>query len=367
VADPPARAPARTGRRLRRAALGLGVAAAGAVAVVATERAVARRLRGRPDPESGEVLGTLPPDDLGTVTSFDGTPIAVRAAGPEGAPTVVFAHGITLDMTSWYYQWRGLSDRYRCVVFDQRAHGRSGEPASGDYSVLAMGRDLRAVLDHVSPKGPVALVGHSMGGMAIAALAHHHPEEFGDRVAGVVLADTGVSDFLKEVFGGLGARAGRVLRQVGNRYRTRLDRAERLRERVRRSGTDLALLTVWATNFGPGASPTQVEYISRLAQDAPVEVWIHTLQDIMELDLRHTLGHIRCPALVVVGDRDLLTPKTSAQALRDALPQARAVVITGAGHIAMMERHRVFNEILTEFLEETLPRRRSRRRAAAKR
>jgi pimeloyl-ACP methyl ester carboxylesterase len=98
-------------------------------------------------------------------------------------------------------------------------------------------------------------------------------------------------------------------------------------------------------------------------------VWVHTLQDLLDLDLGHALEHVTVPSLVVVGDRDLLTPKTSAQALRSALPDARAVVITGAGHISMMERHRVFNQVLEGYLQETLrgsgTRRRRRGRAAA--
>jgi pimeloyl-ACP methyl ester carboxylesterase len=356
-------------RGIRRAAIGAGVAAAAATATVVAQRTAARRLRARPDPEAAEPLGTMPPEDLGPVTSFDGTALHVRAAGPEGPPTLVFLHGFSLDLTTWYYQWTRFAERYRCVLVDQRAHGRSGKPSNGDYSVRAMGRDLRAVLDAAVPQGPAVLIGHSLGGMAVLSFARDHPEEFGDRIAGVVLVDTAASDLLREAFGGAAARLGWALRRVGNRYTTRPDLAERLQRRVRRFGTDLTFLIGWAANFGPEASPSHVEHITRISADAPIEVWVHTLQDLLELDLGHALEHVTVPSLVVVGDRDLLTPKTSAQALRSALPDARAVVITGAGHISMMERHRVFNQVLEGYLQETLrgsgTRRRRRGRAAA--
>lgn len=336
----------------RRWAIGLAVAAAGVAAGVAGQRAAARRFRARPDPEAGQALGTLPPEDLGRVASFDGTEIAVRAAGPPDAPALVFAHGVTLDMTTWYYQWRAFSDRFRCVLFDHRAHGRSGKPPGGDYSVRAMGRDLRAVLDHAVGDGPAVLVGHSMGGMAVVAMAEAHPEEFGQRVRGAVLADTGVSDLLREALGGLGPAAERVLRRIGTVVDVR--RAESIRGAFRRYGSDLALLVAKATNFGPDASPSQVEHVTRISTDAPAEVWVDTLRELMEVDLRHALGHITVPTLIVVGDRDLITPKTSARALRDAIPSSRAVVITRAGHVSMMEQHRVFNEMLGGFLDEVL-------------
>ena len=354
------------GRRARRALIGAGVALGVAAAAVAAQRMAARRLRARPDPDADAPLGREPPEDLGTVTSADGTHIAVRAAGPRDAPVVLFSHGFSLDMTTWLYQWEALSDRYRCVLFDHRAHGRSGRPATGDYSILTMGHDVRAVLEATAGDGRVVVVGHSMGAMALLALAQHHPEVLRRRVAGVVLVDTVVSDVLKDVLGGLGARAGWALRSLGRRAAARPDAVERIRGLVRRWGADTAFLVAWATNFGPGASPRQVEYVARLAQDAPVEVWIHTAQDFLDIDFREALSHVTVPALVVVGDRDLLTPKPAAQAIRGLLPRGRAVAITGAGHLSMLEQHRVFNEVLEDFLAEVLPVA-SGRRAAARR
>jgi pimeloyl-ACP methyl ester carboxylesterase len=360
-----AEGPRKRRKGLRRAAIGAGLTVAGVGAALVAERLATRRIRARPDPESGEVFGLLPPEDLGTVKSFDGTELAVRAAGPPAAPALVFLHGVTLDLTTWYYQWRSFSEKYRCVLFDQRAHGRSGLPPAGDYSVKAMGRDLKAVLEHAVPEGPAVLVGHSLGGMAILSLALERPQEFGNRVAGVVLADTAASDVLREVFGGLGTSVGEALRRLGNRYGKRMDSVERLQEWSRRFGTDLAFLIARATNFGPNASPSQIDYVSRLSRDAKAEVWVHTLAELWGMDLRQALEHVRCPALVVVGDRDMVTPKTSAQALRAALPDGRAVVITGAGHLSMMERHAVFNEVVGEFVDEVLGARRGRASRAA--
>ncbi|MGH2692399.1 MAG: alpha/beta fold hydrolase [Actinomycetota bacterium] len=336
-------------RRLRRLAIGAAGAGVAAAAAVVAQHAAAKRLRSRPDPESTERLDVLPPEEI-PVVSFDGTPLHVRAAGPRDAPALVFLHGITLDMTTWHYQWRFFSDRFRCVLVDLRAHGRSGRPPDGDYSLDAMGRDIKAVLDEVDPDGPAILVGHSMGAMAMLSFALRFPEEFGRRVAGAVFVDTGASDLAREAFGGFGVRIASALRRVGDRYKDRPELAERLQGRIKRYGADLTFLIAWASNFGPGASPSQVEHVARISAGTPVEVWVHTLRDLLEMDLREAIEHVKVPSLVIVGDRDLLTPKTSAQALRAALPDARAVVITGAGHISMLERHRVFNEVLSGYL-----------------
>src|SRR4030095_4579732 len=93
-----------------------------------------------------------PPEEPVPGEAFDGTQLAVRAAGPSDAPMVLFSHGFSLDMTTWREQWSSLSDEFRCVVMDHRAHGRTDVPPTGDVSLRSMGRDLVTVLDAIAPE-----------------------------------------------------------------------------------------------------------------------------------------------------------------------------------------------------------------------
>ena len=111
------------------------------------------------------------------------------------------------------------------------------------------------------------------------------------------------------------------------------------------------------TNFGPKASPSMVEYVVDLSMRSPVGVWTDGVAALIEMDLRHVIGHVRCPALVIVGDLDRMTPPTSALALKNELPDGRLVVLKGAGHMAPMERHEQFNELIRGFLADVLPER----------
>jgi pimeloyl-ACP methyl ester carboxylesterase len=257
-------------------------------------------------------------------------------------------------MTTWHYQWKEWSKRYRTVLFDHRGHGRSSTSAGRDYSLGAMAHDLRVVLDAAVPEGPVVLVGHSMGGMAILAFAEAHPEEFGDggRVAGVVLADTAAGEVIR---GALGALVGRM-----STYRVPDARAERIKGFMRDGRSDLSYLVTRLSNFGHKASPWLVDYVSAVSGRAPVEVWTHALEGVVGLDYRHALEHIRVPALVIVGDVDRLTPPVTAKAIADALPDARLVVLEGAGHLTMLERHEQFNQVAGELLERAFAERGAR-------
>lgn len=345
----------------RRTALVTAGIAAGAVAGGMLGRTVLKARRRRGDAEAHEALSLLPPEDLGTIRSLDGTGLAVRAAGDRSRPAIVFAHGFGLDQTTWHYQWTGLSDRYRCVLFDFRSHGGSARAVGGDVSPAAFGNDLVAVLDGVSTGGPVLVVGHSMGAVAVLAIAESRPDLFDERIAGCVFAGAASSGLLR---GAVRSIAGLLrprlsLRDAGSRV-------NRLRRDIVSSRADVGSLIARATHFGPEASPHVVSYALGLAARAPSEIWTGALAGLMDLDLRHAVEHVRVPALVLVGEHDRVTPRASADALAAALPDGRLEVVEGAGHFSMMESHEEFNRRLDAFAKDVFgTTRRARKRRTA--
>jgi pimeloyl-ACP methyl ester carboxylesterase len=333
----------------RRAAFVTAGLAAGAVAGGAIGRAVLNARRER-DPQAHELLSLLPPEDLGPVRSFDGTELAVRAAGKARDPMLVFVHGFSLDLTTWHFQWTALSDRYRCVLFDLRSHGRSAPAASGDVSLPAFARDVAAVLDAVAPDRPVVLVGHSVGAMAIVAAGLERPDLFRGRVAGVVLIGSAIGDLWRGAMGSL----TQLLRPRLGSLRDAARRVDHLRRSVVGGTPDVAHVVARMTQFGPDASPHVVDYIVALAAKAPSKVWTDGLAGLMDMDLREAVAHVNVPALVVAGEHDRMTPPSSAVALAGDLPAGRFELLPRAGHIPMLEVPEPFNEIVDRFARPLL-------------
>lgn len=337
----------------RRTAIVTAGLAAGAVAGGMIGRTVLNARRRALDPEAHERLSALPPQDLGPVRSFDGTELAVRASGTASSPVLVFAHGFSLDMTTWHYQWTELARRFRCVAFDFRSHGRSQRAAHGDVSPAAFGHDLAAVLDAVVPDDRALVVGHSMGAMAILAMAESRPDIVAGRLAGVAFAGAAANDLLR---GAMGSITELLRPRVGS-LRQAAQRMNRLRQYVLSSPVDVGHLVARITQFGPHASPHVVDYVVGLAADAPSEVWTDGLVGLMDMDLRHAIRHVRVPTLVLVGEHDRVTPPSSAVGLAAELPDGRLEVIADAGHIPMMEAHEEFNRRLEGFADGVFGRR----------
>jgi pimeloyl-ACP methyl ester carboxylesterase len=328
-----------SGRRTAVVTAGL---AAGAVAGGVLGRAVLNARRGR---EGAGMLSLLPPEAIEGVRSADGTGLAVRASGDPRAPILVFVHGFSLDMTTWHFQWTALSERYRCVLFDLRSHGRSERAADGDVSPPAFGRDLAAVLAAVARERPVVLVGHSLGALAILAMAQERPDVFVDRVAGAVFVGAAMNDLWR---GAMGSLTGLLRPRLGS-LRQAAGRVNALRRHVLAGGPDVGHLVARLTQFGPDAPRPVVDHIVSLAARAPSHVWTDGLAALVDADLRDAVRHVRVPALVVAGEHDRMTPPSAAVALAGELPQGRLEVLPDVGHVPMLERPEAFNALVDSF------------------
>lgn len=319
-----------------------GVVAVGAAAGLAAERHLVGRGRRRPDDGADEPFFALPADRTRRVVASDGVPLHVEEVGPAGADlTVVFLHGYIQEMAGWHFQRQALSadDAVRTVFYDHRSHGRSGRGRAEHATIDQLGQDLETVLDAVVPSGPVVLVGHSMGGMAIMALAQARPDLFGRRVVGVALIATSTGK-LDELTFGLPSAVRPISRVVVPLLSRGVRRRPATFEKTRQLGSDLAFLIARRTGFGDQhVGPALVQFVEQMAARTPVEVmaeFYDTLSTHERLEALSAMQDVE--VLVLVGSKDLVTPLEHSRAMADLLPTATLVVVDGAGHMVQLER-----------------------------
>jgi len=341
------------GRAVRVA--GGGLAAAGALAVGAAAGAALERLvmlrTARRD-------SSLPAPDFPTqvreVITADGTCLHVEVDDPGGAAsrlTVIFCHGYALSLDSWRYQRRDLQGKARLVFYDQRSHGKSDRAEFDTHHVDQLGSDLFDIITALAPEGPLVLVGHSMGGMTIMALAEQHPELFKRRVFGVALIATSAGG-LAEVSLGLPSFVGPVLQRLASPAAAALARQKAVVELSRRTTTDLGLLLTRLYAFGSVASDEAGRFVAQMIAATPIDVLAEFLPALQDHDKRDALAILQqCEVLVVVGDADRLTPPQHSAQIVHHIPGAEFVIVAKGGHMVFVEHHEQVDALLEELID----------------
>lgn len=317
------------------AGLSTGVAVAALTGIAAAARALGVHGGGE-DPVAPEDL-VFRSDRESIVMSSDGVPLHVREVGPRTAPmTVLFVHGFTLRTGSWVLVRNALQARWgddvRMVFPDCRGHGDSGSCTPEQSTVGLLGDDIATVIRTLVPEGPIVLAGHSMGGMAICALAAGHPELIGSRVVGASLLGT-ASHALTDV-GLAAALRNPVLDVVRVAIRFLPTVVGRGREVIKPFATPF----VTAGAYAPGdRSATMTDFSSTMSLSAPLGTYAGFMPALEEYDERGAVPVLRRIATsVVCGDHDWMTPLRKSKALAEEL-DCELVVLADTGHMLILE------------------------------
>jgi pimeloyl-ACP methyl ester carboxylesterase len=226
--------------------------------------------------------------------------------------TVVFIHGTGQDHTIWVLPTRYFARHGKNVLaVDLPGHGRSDGPLLETIEVMA-----DWIVDVLDAAGlaDAAVVGHSMGSLiAVAAAARH-----ADRVRAIALVSTSVpmpvNDFL--------LNSARENKHIA-----------------------IDILNFWgfskSAQIGGNATPGNwmLGGGMRLMEKAGSGVIFNDLNACNEyVEGLNDAANIQCHALLILGDRDMLTPTRSASKVADVLPDAEIVVLQGSGHALLLER-----------------------------
>lgn len=292
-------------------------------------------------------------DRNSVVRTGDGVDIVVREVGRDDAPlTVVFVHGYCLSAKSWHFQRCQLEQRWgddvRMVFYDQRGHGDSGMPSAQSCTISQLGRDLATVVEAKVPTGPVVLVGHSMGGMTVLALAGQRPEWFsGGRVVGVGLVSTTAAGLAET---GL---ARNLQNPIIDGFRFAVRTSPGVVQHARGAARVIITPILRAASFGTDVSPRLHELSDGMLDRTSVVTIVNFLRTLELHDESESLSVLaHTPTVVICGDQDMMIPFSSSQRLAEALPESELVRVHGGGHLIQLE----FPGIVTDTIDELVSR-----------
>ena len=233
---------------------------------------------------------------------------------------VLLLHAGIADTRMWGPQLGPLGREHRVIAFDLPGYGNAAlEPGPLSY------------VDYVSERleAPAAVVCCSFGASIGLELAVTRPE----LVEQLVLIGTGLAGWDWSE----GAKAG-------------FAEEEAALERGDLEGAAAAQARMWLAD---DADDTVVELVQEMTARSyelqlPVEDQVEVVWPEPRAATR--LADVRCPTLVLVGDRDVPDMLEIADLLAAGIPGARKVVIEGAGHLPSLERPDELNRLLLDFL-----------------
>ena len=303
-------------------------------------------LLGRPGRGS---LKASQPGHSTTVERPDGTRLHVESFGPKSGPTIVFTHGWSLDSSVWGYQLQDLADQYRVVTWDLPGLGKSKGPDNGDYSLEKMANDLEAVIQ-AAGKGPIILVGHSIGGMIAQTYCRLHPKQLGPRVAGIVLLYTTYTNPLRTAFlAPLWTAIEKPVLVPLNHLTVWLAPLAWLSNMQSFANGTLHIATRIAS-FAGDQSWGELHHGAWLAAKSWPGVVARGNLAMLNFEGRPTLPEIDIPVLVIASKYDRMTKPEAGAFIEQKLPQG-ALTTVPAGHLGCWEQRVRVSELLTEFVE----------------
>lgn len=248
--------------------------------------------------------------------------IHYEALGDPRNPPLLLIMGLALSSRAWDRLPELMSKRFHVLVFDNRGTGRSARVGRA-YTMAGLADDAAAVIEAAGVRS-AHVFGISMGGMIAQELALRHPE----RVRSLALGCT-IASWRKSTAPSLRTKLEMLLLNLGLVTPARVAR--------------ILVSAEWHERNPTGA----IDWIRRAERTA----LRYATAQVLAIAGHHTLprlSHIRAPTLVITGGADKLVPPANSELLARSIPNARLVVLPGAGHCFPLEQEDATVRALSE-------------------
>lgn len=269
----------------------------------------------------------------------------VERGASDGLPVLVLHGGPGLDHLEFGHWLDALTDggRYRLVLVDQRAQGRSDRSAPEEtWTLQTMASDVSALAAALGTER-YAVLGHSFG--AFVAL-QHAVDAPGAAVATVVSGGVPATSFLA---GADAALAAMEPAEVRERVAASL-----AREATADTEEEVAALLAdqMPFHFADPLDPRIAEYLTATADTVYAPAMLRHFASVRSvIEVQDRLGSVSQPVLVVQGRHDRVCPVAAAEATAAGLPHAQLEIMEGCGHMSFVEDPDRYVALVRDFLD----------------
>jgi pimeloyl-ACP methyl ester carboxylesterase len=250
-------------------------------------------------------------------------------------PPAVFVHGLSGAWQNWLENIPHFARTHRVVALDLPGFGASPMPP-WEISIPAYGRFVRDFCEKLGI-ARCSLIGNSMGGFIATEVAITEPERVDEMVlvsaAGITWAQA-----RREPAAAIG-RVGRAAAPLALRLQTSGIRRPRLRR--------MAFQGVFFDPLSLRREMLWENFVPAIKSPG----YFDAMTNLVGYDIRHRLGEIEVPTLIVWGRNDRVVPVPAALAYKERIgDNAELVIFDRCGHLPQVERPVRFNRVVKEFL-----------------
>lgn len=286
----------------------------------------------------------------------DGTGIALTQwRGSTYRHTVVFLHGLCLSQHAWKDQIEHVLDRFgtdvQVLAPDHRGHGGSDAADPDTYTIDQLATDLDDLLATLRVKGPVTLVGHSLGGMVSLAYLARPGHLRSVDVRGLVLCATAAANVA-------GQGIGRLLTTPG------LDQLVAAATHLPSAAAaavaaPLRFVADQLRDHGLTSSRELMGVASHALATTSLATALGYLPSLRSYDCSAVLGTITAAVTILSGGRDALTPPAHAELMASMIPGAIHQHFPASGHMLPQLESRAVSSAIADTIASVRPPRRS--------
>lgn len=284
------------------------------------------------------------PKETGHFESFDGTPIYYEVRG-EGEP-LVLVYGIACIINHWHHQIEYFSKKYKVITFDLRGHQKSNPVA--DMNRLTMddlAKDVLGLMDHLEIE-KAHFAGHSFGAPLILHLYSLKASIF----KSLIFINGFARNPIKGMFGLDVVEP--FFYFVKSQYKNQPDLWNTLWKMA--VDNPMAMyLSALAGGFNLKVTHFKdIEVYTRGVARMNLEVFLTMFETLMEYNGEPVLETVEVPALIISGEKDMVTPLRFQHHFKESIKHSEFVLVPYGSHCTQLDFPDYTNLKIEKFLQE---------------
>ncbi|KYG60803.1 alpha/beta fold hydrolase [Bdellovibrio bacteriovorus] len=284
------------------------------------------------------------PKTTGSFESFDGTPIYYEVRG-EGEPLILI-YGIACIMNHWHHQIEYFSHKYKVITFDLRGHQKSNPVTDmSQLTMEALAKDVFALMKHLEIK-QAHFAGHSFGVPIMLKAYDEKPEAF----LSMIFINGFARNPIKGMFG------LDVIEPFFYFVKEQYEKQPYVWNTLWKLAVDNPMsvyIAALAGGFNLRVSHIKdIEVYLRGVARLNLEVFITLFEELMEYNGESVLENIKVPALIISGEKDMVTPLRFQYHFKETIKHSEFVLVPYGSHCTQLDFPDYTNLKMEKFLKD---------------